>query len=245
MGQDTQSSPAQTLVVEAAEILLPSKNISQDVEFWTGDPLNFRMDQIVGISNHEGCVGTSHAEVVWLIFHVVSCRRSTSCYTQWPWAPITTGQSSFFTASNCAAALSQRTRSPCACITFGSSCRIYPRRGTVPASGYTTCVHMPSSEGQCSLGHRSCGHAVSRSHPVAFRWRYHCIAHSNSERWTGSRPSSLPYNRIPAHLLLQRLGTLGLRRPGSTFHSPSRRLCHSASEDSASRSGVFRELAGR
>ncbi|GIZ37660.1 hypothetical protein CKM354_000110200 [Cercospora kikuchii] len=46
MGQDTHGSPAQTLVIEAAEILLPSKNISQDVEFWTGDPLRFRMDQI-------------------------------------------------------------------------------------------------------------------------------------------------------------------------------------------------------
>ncbi|WPA98756.1 uncharacterized protein RHO25_003369 [Cercospora beticola] len=46
MSQDTQSSPAQTLVIEAAEILLPSKHISQDVEFWTGDPLKFRMDQI-------------------------------------------------------------------------------------------------------------------------------------------------------------------------------------------------------
>lgn len=47
-GANGIKSNAKKMIIESAEVLLPCKDIAQDIAFWTGDDLGFRMDQIVG-----------------------------------------------------------------------------------------------------------------------------------------------------------------------------------------------------
>ena len=52
-GANGTKGAAKNMIIESAEILLPSKGIAEDIAFWTGDDLGFRMDQIVGTAQYD------------------------------------------------------------------------------------------------------------------------------------------------------------------------------------------------
>lgn len=53
-GANGTKSSTKNMVIESAEILLPSNGIAEDIASWAGDDLGFHMDQIVGIAQYRG-----------------------------------------------------------------------------------------------------------------------------------------------------------------------------------------------